>query len=275
VDKFLKKAKKTNKTFKDINTEKSKKHTERRIEIITYRLMILFGGAVCTVGFFVYAMNLTWGEIEKLKSISTAGLFVTGIALVGSAAFFFYRKTQIIEEKDKIIRSKSLLAAAIFIFISDFVIFLTQQDWIPFLTAFSVTATALVYIYYLYQKEFFCFSIFAAAGSFLLYFAQSPLLGVHIKMGFKALLAVFAVFTLVFALALMKGKGQLKSEPLELDVKIFEKDSRYFQFFILSVFIAVFSVASFLSFASYFFYMICALLVYCVAVGIYFTLKMI
>ena len=246
-----------------------KKYTERRNEIITYRLMILFGVAACAVGFFVYAMNLNWGDINKLDTISSAGLIVTGVPLVASALFFVHRKTKKIEEVDKVIQSKSLLAVAVFLFVSDFVIFLMRQNWIPFLTAFAITATALIYIYYLYRREFFCFSVFAAVGCFLLYFARSPLLSFHIKTGFKALLVVFAIFTLVFAWALMKGKGRLKN------IKIFEKNSRYFQFFILSGFIGGFAAASFFSLAAYFFYMICALLVYFVIVGIYFTVKMI
>jgi len=250
------------------------KHTERRNEIITYRLMILFGLAVCAVGFFVYAMNLTWGEIGKLDGISAAGLIVTAVPLAVSASLFAYRKAKKIEEGDKVIRAGSFLAVAAFLFASDFVIFATRQDWIPFLTALTIAATLLVFIYYLYQREFFCFSLFSAAGCFLLYFAQSPLLPHYMKTGFKALLAVFAVFTLVFALALLWGNGRLRCRPLGLDVRVFEKSSRYFQFFILSGFIAGFALAS-LFLTAYFFYVICALLVYFVVVGIYFTVKMI
>ena len=259
---------KANKIYKN-------KDIGKRNEIITYRLMILFGVAVCAVGFFVYAMNLNWNDIHKLDGISSSGLVVTGIGLAASALFFVYRKTQKTEESGKIIQSKSFLAVAAVLFASDLIVFMTRQDWIPFLTAFAIAATALVYIYYLYQREFFCFSIFAAAGCFFLYFAQSGLLSSPMRTGFKALLAVFAVFTLVFAFALMRGKGRLKGGLFGVNVKIFEKNSRYFQFFILAVFIAAFAVASFFSLNAYFFYMICALLVYFVIVGIYFTVKMI
>ncbi|MCL2813771.1 MAG: hypothetical protein FWD23_04140 [Oscillospiraceae bacterium] len=252
-----------------------KKYIEKRNEIITYRLMILFGIAVCAVVFFVYAMNLNWKDINKLENISSAGLAVTGIPLAGAALFFIYRRRQNADESEKVINSKNLLAVAALFFASDFVIFMTRQNWIPFLTAFAITATVLVFIYYLYQKEFFCFSVFAAAGCFLLYFAQSPLLPPYMRMIFRAVLALFAVFTLVFALALMKGKGSLKNKPLALNVRIFEKNSRYFQFLILSVFIAGFAAASFLSLNAYFFHIICALLVYFVIVGIYFTVKII
>ena len=252
-----------------------KKYTERKNETIMYRLMLLFVAAACAVGFFVYAMNLKWGEMKKLEDISSAGLAVTGILLVASVLFFVYRKTRKIDESEKIIRSKSFFAVAAFLFAADFMIFLTRQEWIPFLTAFAIAATALVYIYYLYQREFFCFSVFAAAGCFLLYLAQFPPLPIYMRIGFRALLAIFAVFTLFFALALMKSEGRLKSGPFGLDVKIFEKNSRYFQFIILSVFIAGFAAASFFSLEAYFFYMICALLAYFVVVGVYFTVKII
>lgn len=270
----MKKTLKPNKIYKNKDVEASKKYLDRQNEIITYRLMILFGVAVCVVGFFVYAMNLKWGEMSRLEDISAAGLIATGIPLVFSALFFMYRKTQKTDESDAVIKSAGLLAVASFLFVSDFIIFATRQDWIPFLTAFAIAATLLVFIYYLYQREFFCFSVFAAAGCFLLYFAQSPLLSFWIKNGFKALLAVFAVFTLVFALALSRGKGRLKYKPLGLDVQILEKNSKYFQFFVLSVFIAGFVFAS-LFLTAYFFYVICALIVCFVVVGIYFTVKMI
>jgi hypothetical protein len=235
--------------------------------------MILFGVAVCAVSFFVYAMNLNWGAVKKLEGISTAGLIFTGITLAFAAFLLVYRKTKKTDESDKIIRSESFLTFAAILFISDFIIFTTLQDWIPFLTAFCITFTVLVFIYYLYQREFFYFSCFAAVGCFFLYFAQAALLPSYIKTGFKALLVVFAVFTFVFTLALVKGKGQLKNKTLGLNIKIFEKNSKYFQLFILSVFIAGFAAASFF-WTAYFFYTICALLIYVVIIGVYFTVKM-
>ena len=264
-----------NRMYRNRDIENSKKYIERRNEIITYRLMILFGVAVCAVGFFIYAMNLSWDETQKLDDMSLAGLIFTGALLVGASAFLAYRKTQKIDESEKVVFGAGFFAVAALLFASDLAIFLTRQRWIPFLTAFAIVATALAYIYCLYQREFFCFSVFAALGCFLLYLSQSSLLSPYAKIWFKAMVAACAVFLLVFSLALASGKGRLKSGALGVNKKIFEKNAKYFQLYILSFLIAGFAAVSFLPVDLNFFYMACALVGYFVAVGIYFTVKMI
>jgi len=264
-----------NKIYKNRDIENSKKYAERRNEIITYRLLILFAIAVCVVGFFIFVMNISRSDTQKIESISFAGLIITGILFISSVVFFVYRTRQAADESDRIIQGKSTFAITLFLFLADLLVFFTHQTWIPIMTAFIITATALAYIYYLYQKEFFYFSLFSAMSCFFLYLTGFQHLSDFFRIGFKVLLAVCAVFILAFALLLMKGKGQLKSRPFKLNIKILEKNSRYFQFFILAVFIAGFAAVSFFDVNINFFYSACSLAVYFVAVGIYFTVKMI
>jgi hypothetical protein len=75
------------------------------------------------------------------------------------------------------------------------------------------------------------------------------------------------VIVLIFSLLLMKNKGNF------LRINILDKKAKYFQFYILVGFLAGCVVLSFL--AVNFFYLICAVLVYFVVAGIYFTVKMI
>ena len=264
-----------NKIYRNKDIEQSRKYTEQRNEIITYRLLMLFGAAVCIVGFFIFVMNTTQGDIQKLEKISFAGLIVTGILFIASVIFLVYRVRQAVDETDRVIQSKSVFAAALLLFLADLVIFFTYQRWIPLMTALVITIIALAYIYYLYQKEFFYFSFFSALGCFLLYLAGSQHLSDFFRMGSKVLLAACAVFILAFALMLMKSKGHLKSRPFKLNIKILEKNSRYFQFYILSAFIAGFAAVSFFSVNINFFYLLGSLVVYFILVGIYFTVKII
>ncbi|MCL1858582.1 MAG: hypothetical protein FWF92_05050 [Oscillospiraceae bacterium] len=267
--------KKANKMYKNKDVENSRKYSERKNEIITYRLLILFGIAVCTVSFFIYAMNIAGSDIKKFEKISFAGLIITGILFIFSVVFLVYRVNQAVDESDRVIQGKSVFSVAMILFLSDLLIFFTYQLWIPFLTAFVITATALAYIYYLYQKEFFYFALFSAIGCCLLYLTGSQHLSEFFRMSFKVLLSACAVFILVFALLLIKGKGHLKSRPFKLNIKILEKNSKYFQFFILSVFISGFAAMSFFSVNINFFYQVCSLIVYFIIVGIYFTVKII
>jgi len=261
--------------YKNKDIEQSRKYTEQRNEIITYRLLLLFAVAVCVVGFFIFAMNIPKNEIQKLEKISFAGLIITGILFISSVVFLVYRINLAVDESDRVIHSKSVFLTAMVLFLSDLVIFFTYQRWIPLMTAVIITVMVLAYIYYLYQKEFFYFSVFSALSCFLLYLAGSQYLSESFRMGFRVLLAVCAVFIVVFAFLLMRSKGQLKSRPFKLNIKILDKNSKYFQFFILSVFFAGFAAVSFFAIDINFFYLICSLIVYFIIVGIYFTVKMI
>jgi len=265
-------ASRANKIYKNKDIEKSKKYNEKRNDIITYRLLIFFAIAVEKVGFFIYAMNVQRTELNKLETLAFVGLIITSILIILSLIFLIYRHRQNIDERETVLHSKSLFVAALFLFLADLVIYFTGQKWIPVMTAFAITAIALIYIYYLYQREFFYFSLFAAVGCFFLYFTEASLLRADIRLGFRFLLAVLVVFILVFALILKKGKGKLKSKSF--NIKLLEKKTKYLPFFILAAFIAGFAVSSFF-FPIYFLYLIFAIVGYFIIVGIYYTVKII
>jgi len=199
---------------------------------------------------------------------------ITGVLFIASLIFFVYRLIQGIDESDMILHSKNIFAAAAFFFFAFALIFFKGQDWIPFLTALAITITALVYLYYLYQKEFFLFALFTAACCFFLYFAETALLSGAYRMVFKIALAASAVLVPALALALMRNQGRLKSKIF--NIKILDHNAKYFQFFILSAIIAVLAVLGFVSAVFFsFFYLICAVLACFIIIGVYFTVKII
>lgn len=259
-----------NKIYKNKDFEESRKYSARRNEIITNRLLILFGLTIVLIACFVFFMNMTFDGAEKLQDIAFAGMIIFGAAVLASFIFAVYRYKNGVDESDKSVHSKNMFGTAVILFLIDLLIFFTYQKWIPFLTAFAISLTILVYVYYLYQKEFFTFSVFTAIGCFLVYFSKSQILPRYFTLGFKSLLALLAVFIFVFAFTVKKNKGVF------LKVNILDKNSYYFQFYILSAFLAVSAVLVFQTFfAINFFYIIVGIIVYFIAAGIYFTVRMI
>ena len=258
--------------YKNKDIENSKKYIQRRNEIITYRLLLILGAAVEKIGFFLYAVNVSEANFPQLRAWSFAGLIITGALTIFSVIFIIYKNKRNINDSETVFHSKMLLAIAILFFLADFVIYLTYQKWVPLLIAAAITLTVFVYIYYLYQREFFYFSVFSALGGFLLYLTESYLMPSKLQLICKILLAVGAVFIIIFALVLKKGKGNLKGKKINL--KILDKKSKYLPFYILSVFAAGFAATSFI-YPINFLYLIFALVGYYVIVGIYFTVKII
>ena len=270
----INKNRKINKIYKSTATEQNKKYAvKKRKQIITRRLILLFAVTVAAVIFFIYARNM---QPRTLELISFTGLVITGMLLIISGGFLIQRLTKKIDESDKLINSKNIFAAAAFLFFLFERIFFAGHRWIPFLIAFVISVTVVVYLYYLYQREFFWFSLFTAAGCFCLYFSEAPLLSDIYKLVFRILLAGIAVLIFAFALTLMKNKGRLKFK--DSNIKILEQNAKYFQFFILAGFMIALTVLGFLPltlvYLSYF-YLICAMLGWFISVGMYFTVKMI
>ena len=260
--------------YRNKDAERTKKYRDRRNAVITQRLIILFAVAVASLVFFISAMNIPRAEPERLNLIAFVGLMITGALFITALIFFVRRLIDGIDESDKTLHSKNLFAAAAFFFFAFVLIFFKGQEWIPFLTALSISVTALIYLFYLYQREFFWFAFFTAACCFLLYFAEAPLLSAGYKTFFKVALAAAAVLLPAITLALMKNKGHIKHKSL--NIKILEHNAKYFQFFIIAAVAAVFAVMGFIPAALFsFFYLICAALACFIIIGVYFTVKII
>jgi len=207
-----------------------------------------------------------------LEFISFAGIIISGIAIIVSGVFVIRRIMSKTGGSGREINSKNIFAVSAFFFYLFERIFFAGGRWIPFLTALVISAAALVFLYYLYQREYFWFAVLTAAGCFFLYFAETPLLSDIYRLFFRILLAAAAVLIFILAVVLMKNKGRLKN------IKILGADARYFQFFVLAGLIAAISVLGFLPvtliYLSYF-YLICAMTGWLIIAGVYFTVKMI
>jgi len=187
-----------------------------------------------------------------------------------SFMFFIYRYAKGVDESDKTVNSKNILGSALFLFLTNQLIFTTYQKWIPFLTALLICVTALVYIYYLYQREFFVFSMFAAIGCFLIYFGERQGISGYLSAFSKVLLVLLAVFVFAAAYAVSKNKGYL------FKANIVGKNAKYFQFYILAALLAVSAALAAQTFVNInFLYIIISVIAYFVVVGIYFTFKII
>ncbi|MCL2775479.1 MAG: hypothetical protein FWD71_19375 [Oscillospiraceae bacterium] len=254
--------------YKNKDLEQSKRHIARRNEIISNRLLILFGIAVVVVACFVYFMNMPVSDGNKLHGISFVLVFVLGALLLFSIVFLFQRYGKDVDESDKTVHSKNILGIALFLFFANLLIFFTYYTWIPFLTALAISLTIIIYIYYLYQREFFIFSVSAAIGCFLIYLGDTHSLADYYRMIFKILIAVLAVLVFSAAVMINQSKGFLFKQD------IMQKNSKCLPFYILSAILAICVVIEFQTFFDInLFYLIAANLVYFIVVGIYYTVK--
>ena len=265
-----KKNNRTNKIYKNNDIEESKKYISRQNEIMTNRLLMLFGIAVGLVASLVYLMNITNYETTKLHTITFVCMFIFGAFLAASFILLIYRFQNGIDESDKTFNSRNIFGTAFILFMANLLIFFTYQKWIPLLTALTITVTALIYIYYLYQLEFFAFSVLSAIGCFLIYFGEGRSFPIYFSLSFKILLALIAVLVFAAALVVSRNKGFL------LKSKVFDEKAGYFQFYILSAVLAVSAALVMQTFFSInFLYIIISVVACFVVVGIYYTVKMI
>lgn len=266
----IKRTVRANKIYKNTDIEDSRKYIVKKNEIITNRLLILFGMAVILVASMVYFMNMPSNETSRLRSITFVCMFVFGLMLVLSLIFLIYRYTKGIDEGDKTIHSKNIFGVTLFLFLTNQLIFFTYQRWIPFLTALLISITVLVYIYYLYQREFFIFSVFAAIGCFLIYFGERQGIPGYLSVFSNILLVLLSVVVFVSAFIVNKNKGYL------FKINILDKKAKYFQFHILAVLLAASAALAVQNFFNInFLYIIIFITAYFVIIGIYFTFRMI
>ena len=262
--------KRTNKIYKNEDFETSRRQIARKNEIVTNRLLILFGIAVVLIACFVYFMNMPVSDGVKLRKISFVCLCVLGAMLLFSAVFLIQRYRTGIDESDKTVTSKNIFATILLLFLADLLIFFTYYKWIPFLTVAAISLTVIVYIYCLYQREFFVFSVFAAIGSFLVYFGKNLSLSSVYITASKIMLIVLAVLIFAFALTVGKNRGFL------FDPDAFQKNFKRFPFYILAAVFAVSAVIEIQTFVGInFLYILIANLAYFIFAGIYYTVKMI
>ena len=281
--------KKVDKMYNNEDVLNSKKELERKNEIMINRLMVLFVVSLTMITFLIMAMNtgidLSVGQIVELNesgklielgligpvSLSVIlSVIVAGVLFILSVVFFVYNSKKK-NSDDKTFNKYNILGFFTILFVFAIAILFLGDSVLPVLLGVTITATLLIFIYCLYQKDFFWFAAATAVGCFLIYYTQSAALNGYFAIAAKILLIALAGILVCLASALKKNKGYLGKKK---SVKLVGEDVKYFPAWILcGLFVAV-GIISFIT-VSLALYAMIAVLAYFLAVGIYYTIKLI
>lgn len=263
--------KKIDKMYNNKDVMNSKKELERKNEIMINRLMILFILSVTMITLLIIAMNISAVDyVDLYQKYALASVIVTGALAFLSAVFFFY-ETAKRNSSDKTLNKYNVLGLFLILFIYALAIFIKGILAVPTLLAFTIAATLLIFIYYLYQKDFFWFSALSAVGCFVIYFTKSTFLRGYFAIGLKGLLIAAGAVLIWKALSVKNSGGYWDKKK---NIRIFSENAKYLPVIILCGLLACAGILAFVQ-PSLIFYAIIAVLAYFLVIGIYYTIKLI
>ena len=281
--------KKVDKMYNNEDVLNSKKELERKNEIMINRLMVLFVVSITMITFLIMSMNtgidLSIGQIielsesGKLIELGLLGpvpfsvilsVIVTGVLFILSVVLFAYN-TKKNAGNDKTLNKYNILGFFTVLFVFAIAILFLGDSVLPVLLGVTITATLLIFIYCLYQKDFFWLAAATAVGCFLIYYTQSTVLNGYFAIAAKILLIALAGVLLCLTFTLKKNKGYLGKKK---GVKLVGEDVKYFPVWILCGLLVAVGIISFVT-VSLALYAMITVLAYFLAVGIYYTIKLI
>jgi len=219
-------------------------------------------------------MNFTYTQQIDFyqKNYALICFIVTGVLFALSVAFFVY-DTQKKNSSDKTFNKYNILGVGIILFLYALIIFLNQNmaAVIPVLLALTITATLLIFIYYLYQRDFFWLAALVALGCFLIYFTKSALLSGYLAILIRIMLIALAGVLVWLTLGIKKSKGYMGKKK---NIKVVGEGAKYFPVWILCGLFVCAGIIPFIT-INFVFYAIVAVIAYFLAVGIYYTIKLI
>ena len=263
--------KKIDRMYKNKDVLNNKKELERKNEIMINRLMILFILAIAMITLLVMGMNVSVVQyIDLYENYALTSVIVTGVLFVLSVAFFVYN-TMKKNSSDKTLNKYNILGLFSVLFLFALAILRQGILVLPILLAVTISVTLLIFIYYLYQKDFFWIAVLTAVGCFLIYYTQSTLLRGYFAMFIKIMLIALPFVLVWLTLELKKNKGYFGKNK---NIKLVGENMKCFPIWILCGLFVSAGVLSFIT-LSFIFYTIIAVLAYFLAVGIYYTIKLI
>ncbi len=184
----------------------------KRTEVLYYRMLIVLV-ALITVVFSVTYLTSDVDGANKFK-LETAPLVATVLAVLCVPAVVYYVVSRIKcrDERCSVLSSGYILTLVLWL-TSVFALYgkLTDEKRI----AYVIVTAALYFVYYLFNREFFIFSLYSAIGAALLVFLNSSTRIMHFVYSALLVLLCALVVTLVLAdrkkpVSLKIGKSKLK-----------------------------------------------------------------
>lgn len=168
----------------------------KRTDVLYYRMLIAFAVLIGVVFSITYLTNTPDRANTFVLEIAPKITLVASILLIPTIVFFVARKVKGTDESLKIFASGYLLLMNLWV-VSVFGLY--NQMSTKKLFAYIVVTAALYFIYYLYSRDFFAFSLYNAIYAVLLMFIYSASFAEHVILAVLAVLASVGVVAMALA----------------------------------------------------------------------------
>lgn len=187
-------------------TKKNEKKSIKipRTEVVYYRMLITLTVLITVIFSIVSLTDTAEGYNNFLLNVAPKTAIISAIVCVPLLVFFIICKARKIDEKNWVISSSYLLLVAIWV-TSVFGLygFLSSKTSM----AYIVVTAALYFVYYLFDREFFVYSLYSALGAAALLSINSASQTEHIISAVAAFVLTGVVLYFVFS----KGKKPSKA----------------------------------------------------------------
>ena len=205
---------------------KNNKKRNQTSELAINRLMLLFCASIAAILGMVYLNNIDMHtEAQFVVNVLPYFTIITGVLLLAAAAFFIYKKIKKQDDSKKVFSSGVLLfiAACLFGFFASFKLVKATPNALTVMIGAVIAVTAICFIYYLYNRDFFNYAVMTAVGAVLMYLGKEPFNFAADTIGSVAKLLAFLMPVAVIVLLVLNKAGKLNFMP---------RDHKYYPFFI-------------------------------------------
>ena len=246
----------------------AKKAADKESEIVINRIIMIFSVAVAFVIYLLNAPKITAAQYLELNESRINGIavpLISALLLAGAIVFFILMRVKGVEEKHKSVNSYNMLFCTAGFALIAVPVWLNyrSEDVCRQLLIAVIAVTVLYLVYYLYQKEFFMFSVFTAAGAYALFLSTNIIMNI--------LVFAAAVIVVVIALLLKIKRGVIKLGENKL--RVLSYNANYLPYFILAAVLVASGIAVMIS--GVILYPIIAVFALYIIMGIVYTVKLI
>jgi len=191
---------------------KNTKKRNQTSELAINRLMLLFCAAIFATLGMVYLNNIDiHTEAHFVEYVLPTCTIVTGVLLLAALAFFIYKRVRRQDDSKKVFSSGVLLfiAACLFGFFASFKLIKSTPNALTVMIGAVVVVTAICFIYYLYNRDFFNYAVMTAVGAVLMYLGKEPFDFVGDTLGSVAKLLAILMPIAVIVLLVLNKAGKL------------------------------------------------------------------
>ena len=183
---------------------KAKDTKIQRSEVLYYRMLVVLAALIAVIFSITYFTGTAEDYNSFLLNVAPVIAIVFAVLCIPAIIFFAVCRKRGKDEKNKVFSSGYLLSLVLWL-TSIFALYgrISSKSSI----AYIVVTAALYFVYYLFNREFFVFSLYAAVGAGILMMIHSSTRPEHI------IAAILAVIVSIAAVLLVIGD---KKKPVEI-----------------------------------------------------------